>query len=58
MSATTTTGTTIQPMAVRYALSACTPWRQLPEPAQTARGMMATMAAMTAAVFRKVSTWR
>lgn len=45
-------------MATRNPLVACHAWEMLPEPAQTASGMMATMKAMTAAVFRKVITWR
>ena len=54
----TSTGTTMAPMATPNWRSACRPWRQLPVPAHTAKGMRATMAAMTAAVFRKVITWR
>lgn len=58
MPTNTRTGTTMTPMATPKRPSACTPWRQLPVLAQMDRGMMATSAAMTAAVFKKVITWR
>ena len=51
-------GTTSTAMAIRYPLVACHAWERLPDPAQTASGMMATMQKMTAEVFRKVDTWR
>lgn len=56
--ASASTGTTMAAMTMQYSRSACSPWRQLPEPAHTAKGMMATRTAMTAAVLRKVITWR
>lgn len=49
---------TMRLMAVRYPRRASRAWRQLPEPAQTARGMMDTMTASAAKVLRKVITWR
>ncbi len=52
------TGTTMTPIATPNWRSANRPCRQLPDAAHTARGMSATMAAMTAAVFKKVITWR
>lgn len=58
MPTSSSTGTAMTAMASPKRPSACTPWRQLPVLAQMDRGMMATSAAMTVAVFRKVSTWR
>lgn len=53
--AITTAGTTMTDIAPRYSFSARQPWRKLPDPAQTASGMIKTMTAMAAVVFRKVS---
>lgn len=46
---------TMPPMISRYCLNARSPWRQLPEPAQTVSGMIRVITKITATVFRKVS---
>lgn len=55
---TTSTGTTMKPMAMRYRLSANRPCRQSPVMAQMDRGMMETSSAIAPTVLRKVITWR
>lgn len=53
--AITMAGTTITDMATIYSFNARKPWRKLPVPPHTANGMIITIAAMAATVFRKVS---
>lgn len=56
--ASTTTGTTIRAMTPKYSRSAPQPREADPVAAHTDRGMIITMTAMTASVFKKVITWQ